>query len=494
MDRHLNAFNGYAGGRDGDPAHMQLLEDNVTRAFIVVLRELHRESPSECCAVLYRLSGLKFRQALDFDLQDLSDRAALRRLQRSDNRKVLLISRYGDSPKWNGQKLESLHQFQEKVLHLAADGADRKSILKALERAIANQAEQLVFDSASDLKVPADEFHAFWELLKGARPDAWIFEKSGRPNPATILIETKVGSNRISPAQVYRHITSGTGFGVSSPTVSQLDQLVISSSWSKVKDVLLAAKVPSSSASGYLIGEFSEYLAMSGEVLDLLSLNKDYDTEAAQSQFNLLLDRLDESFSGAKYPLSRKNRRKHQLWDGYHPRLEGSGRPWISVGMNNEGIGCSLNFSSSPKRMAEKILLSDEFQTVLLQLKEQDPSAAQRYYFSVVKNRLLDWKNGQQHGERYEALRFRVCLKHVTLLGDDEIDSMIDIARLMLGNEKKEISLEMRVDWVDAKKALTEKRTSSLRRANHELFANPDRLVDTITQFVGTVIPVITMK
>jgi hypothetical protein len=248
------------------------------------------------------------------------------------------------------------------------------------------------------------------------------------------------------------------------------------------------------SVSHFLIQQFSEYLRMTGEILDLALLNSHYEEQTARSQFALLLDRIDNVLSDRKIPLTRLQRSKFGLWEAYtltDDRNAPFKIPWIAVNMDEKGVGCSLNFSSNPKKVASGLLNSREFEDALASILAGKPETLPRYFFSLMRSRFIDWKNGQQQGEKYEALCFRVSLAHLSLLGgEDGRLSLLSLIEPMLGGEKKELSLALRFDWVNEDKAKDSKRLSPLRRSNYELFKSPDKLADNISEFVKTVLPI----
>ena len=156
MDPHLNIFQAYHGGNTNSPDHINRLEDNLTRAFLITLRYLPN---NELIEFLKNLGFKNVPKKLKFDLQNLSDKQALKRIQKSKQKFVLLISR---------DKVEP-----------------------------------------SQLKIAKSD------TVQNTRPDGWIYGDL-KTSSWGILIESKVGENKQSAQQIYRHITDKerSGFGI----------------------------------------------------------------------------------------------------------------------------------------------------------------------------------------------------------------------------------------------------------------------------------------
>lgn len=498
MDKHTNVFNSYSGGGSHSPERLEILEDNVTRALIVVLRQLQKDRPTAFREALRQLTNIDVESDVCFDLQSFSDAHELSVLQRSSVKRVLLITRDGGRPDWSNNQFKG---FLEWIDQNKLDEQALASLKSQLKQSISN-GKNFVFKSVGrNYEFGTDESQSLWELLvPEARPDAWIYEPGRRRDRMLLAIESKVGSNRVSREQIYRHVTSKRGLAVKAPGREFLEQNVLSVSWSQVGETLLAVPLDRNSVASFLIDEFFKYLKLSGEIMSFEQLNRSYDGELARQQFSLVLQRLDERLKNSEIPLYRLQRPKVGLWDKYGLKGEKDKpkvNPDFAVSISPRGFVCGLNFNyGSNKKGSNKILRSELFDSVLSSLQQENPEILSRYWFGIARNRIVDHINGQQHGEAYRSLEFWANLQEKNWQGAQGRKNLCEVAERLLSCGGKEVYLEMRINWVDeekVKKSISGERRSPLRQANFALFKDPDRLIEATVAFADKTRPLIVL-
>jgi hypothetical protein len=463
MDPHMNIFQAYHGGNQNAPDKINRLEDNLTRGFIICLKYL-KEAGLLKEEVLKRLLGFEVSpDNLTFDLQNLDDTKALRRLQKSSKQWLLLITRNKhDKHEFDWSKAE---QVNDNCLRVARE--DKKQLLKDLNRCF-RTGESL---QVGDFKVEANEISSYYDLLHECRPDAWIYEESKSANPHAILVESKVGSNQLTNAQIYRHITGKKGYN---QKIKDFDPHKIkSTTWEDIVNVFDEIPSDETGICKEMIAQFKEYLMMSGEILNLENLNHNYDEEVAKNQFNLFLEKLDEK---APFDVERRKRRMNQLWDSYDPKeCNASNDLHYSVFINSECIGCALTISNFKKGLMSKLLSSDELKSFL---DEANKDTLERYKVEIGTYRNFDAKQGQIHGKRYDTFKFVFNLGELNLknpcfsLGD-----VLDIAKKACSCSKQ-LDVILKFDWVDAGKP------TPLRLKNLEAFKDPEIILAAFKNFM----------
>ncbi|MBU8921647.1 MAG: hypothetical protein KOO63_07485 [Bacteroidales bacterium] len=503
MDKHLNIFQAYHGGNLDSPERVNRLEDNLTRAFIICLKFLQDAGVLRPFFEKIGFAGGHIPKTLVFDLQNMKDKKALGRIQASNNQEhqwLLLIGRDQFKSHWRDDAARQV----EKVMEILADtqGSEkRKDFLKYLREIGKREGSTKNFD-LNFPEIDPCEAASFFSLIHGCRPDAWIYEEDSN-SPFAILVESKVGANKLAHAQVFRHLTGDQGFNLSSDKAIKFihdKSHMKSTTWTQIAAALksLMSQLEKTPEVKTIITQFLEYLEMSGEILNLRKLNDVFDEDYAKGQFALFLDVLDRALfirngsANKTQVLSRGKRPLAGLWDFYG--LENNGKilqnPHISIYLNHDGIGCGITVAKKGPKM-RNLLKTPKMVKFLMGEMQSGGVNRQRVKINLVNYRLVDRKPGQVKGDYYDSFRFCVDLKELKGLGKDPLETVDNL----VGNcipISKQLEVLFHCAWVDASKAnISLERGETLRRGNLELFENPDQLVNAFINFIEEMIPVL---
>ena len=299
-DGHFNMFHSYAQGNEKNSESMAILEDNLTRAFLITLSYMASDQiikflnssiflHQDCH--LPPISDASDIDKIHFDLQNLSDKSLRTYVKKPDVKKILLTI----SPK--------LH----KVLMTATGEPENDA--------------------------------------GGSRPDGWIIL-----GDYAILIESKVNNNPLTKNQLSRHIK--THFGV--PRQGQ-NFSMIQITWSKIIEGMEGFFKQDGHREGSLqyavYTQFREALMKSGQNLDLSFITdhgKGYNREDARNNFELLLSSFDDKIEseGKASQIKRGKRPKAgHIWDYYgYPNTSESIKtdPHYSVYFDIDGAGIAF--------------------------------------------------------------------------------------------------------------------------------------------------------
>ena len=211
MDRHLNIFYSYRQGNFEDAEGERVLEDNVTRALIIVLQS----SDLLTQEFLKEFTGVNPDAPYDYDLQSKneSDDLEADRPRRPRGKCVVVVAEHPEIPNSLPVPDVAMREFESHVENnrsrLRSDLARlsdqvRKGGLRRED--VHNRLKQLLELNDTDvdrgdLSDPALPFYLY-QLTFGSRPDAWITSPSSR---FIALFENKLHAG-ISDAQIRRHI------------------------------------------------------------------------------------------------------------------------------------------------------------------------------------------------------------------------------------------------------------------------------------------------
>ncbi|MBC8488911.1 MAG: hypothetical protein H8D45_23070 [Bacteroidetes bacterium] len=488
-DNRLNLFYSFDHGSTKSPDKNIQLEDNITRSFILTLCNLsHKNIVSFLERILPNRIEIDKGNNIVFDLQSRNDSTSFLRNGRNTNIQnsfVLTISNHK-------QKISLNNKQKEKINCINKIGDDRKRYLKRIKSIWKkNQVNYLesIPDTFCIQQFEEKEILGFYELLSECRPDGWIIGDNFQ-----ILIETKIGSNKIFVPQIYRHITDDKGFGFKTCTPKQFNDLVINCTWTDVLQYFNDLENINNTEK-FLISEFKEYLVMNGIVLDLsfiTELKKGYKRETARKQFPFLLEKLDEKISSLNLrDFKRSNRPKSgHLWDYYgRAMLERNKNtnkmkeivkldPHYSIYFDQPGAG--VGFTINNKTQVKK-LLNEDFINYLRELQEKtDQVSLMRYYFGLINYRLIDHKKGQIKGDTRETFNMRIFLselKNSTIPIKTVMDDMVKYFKLA-----KQFEFGIIVLYPNRNSNI--KSEKGLKNSNINLFKNPDELLDLFTEFI----------
>lgn len=470
MDPHFNLFQAYHGGNKHDSERINRLEDNLTRAFLITLKYLPLQTLKE---FLLDLGFKDVPQSLCFDLQNLSDKQTLGRIQKSSQKFVLLISRYRADP---SQLIINPSDVLKRVLDVASSEEDKE--LEKKLKSIRNPKGENAFLGERLSCLEQKEAYA---LLHNARPDGWIYEPS-QQSPHGILVESKVGENKQSAPQIFRHITDKRyGLGVAYDAVEEFyKKNVISVSWEDVVKYIPAG----TGVSEEIIKQFKEYIIMSGEVINFVGLNEEYDEGIAKGQYQLFLEKLDQFLSTKNTGIRRETRPLDGLWTRY--RLsDDKGSVFFTVAMDKQnGISCSLTVSGKKTKKINQVLESDSLKDFCDTLiRDKDTATLLRHTLKVAMHRQDNQK--QKGGYYYDTLSFAVNFGEYALANPSfRLEEVLTIAK-DVGKHSKQLDFSKKFGWTDSfsgKCALCE---------NTDFFKIPQKIIEQFGDFMMKLKPLL---
>jgi len=427
-DRHLNIFHNYnnehisgkSKKNDGDNETVKgrgIIEDNVTRAFIIYLdflsktgnlqdffRKLIEDLPKKKIGSRAQ-SALKKIKSPQFDLQYLDSPADRRRVKEEDVAKVLMII--------------STVPFNLQTLSVPESGSNSKS------RAGANQdtSDQKNLHSGQQLSSNG-ETEQTGQTEGENRADAWILQKKdkGETIEVAVLIEAKIGDNQISTNQLKRHLCKEKfGFRIPSSGLKEFCETnVINLTWRDIDNSLEKFETLDQ-AVNYFTSNLKEYILMSNGDVDIKNLLKE-DTDSIERKqiFAYILGKVNEKMKhhfentaeGAT-KIKMSGRPLAGLWDFWGiPDANGVPQrsPHISLRLNDDymliGFDTYDKSQKSVKKLEASLLqgkIANYIKTKSMTLDQRD--TLHRYRLSLSEDRLWDGKKGQIKGEMYNKFK-----------------------------------------------------------------------------------------
>ena len=444
-DSHLNLFFAYSSGDTRDLDHVRQLEDNITRSFLITLSKLEEKKQIEFIRELLSDSKpgrpkINFgKGGIKFDLQNLESEKEQKTVYKAEEKILLLISGISSVGAGIDKSIFDINKFSdlkenfeklEKLQEIKGNNESKSFIRKIQETYRANQKSgrkdplQYSLELAkgpSQIEFAHDQLCSLYNGLHDSRPDGWIYSEK-----LAILIEAKVGTNAQDKWQLFRHLTNENGFKIDSKNVLGGEKCkayrLVNKTWNEISD-LLGRVDPNN----MLVKEFKEYLIMCGEILDLSFIVKEeeYNADKMRAQFPLLLSKLDSAISSLKIKeideLTRGKRRLDGLWDYYgfkQPKKDIGHNPDYLIDFNKES---ALFYLRTNNHRQMKILLKteqkakedNEFRRVLLDVLNTEEKLNERYFITLQTEKIIDWKNGAQHGEKFDTFFFGIALSEL---------------------------------------------------------------------------------
>ena len=216
MDRHFNAFYAYRHGNYRDTERERILEDNVTRALMIVLK-------SSCVLTrefLMKFAGIDTCGPYEYDLQSKleSTDSGVKDSRRVPGKRLIVIARKAECPENLQISDEILNGFEsclkddagrlQKSLSKLCDvirekSPERKEIESKLKETLGVGNKNVEGFDLGNPDLPS----YFYELTFGSRPDASI--TSVKTN---VLFENKLHGG-VTDVQVQRHLRENFGEG-----------------------------------------------------------------------------------------------------------------------------------------------------------------------------------------------------------------------------------------------------------------------------------------
>jgi hypothetical protein len=427
-------------GKDKEK-RMEILEDNLTRAFLITIGSLTPQQIKNYFNILFSKEEIKIKSTkeIHLDLQNYS----------KDN-----------------QKLSEIIQDE-----------NSKKILLVISDVVSNVTEGELLSSLR--KVGKDK-------TRGSRPDGWVFF-----NDTIILIESKVRDNLIMKDQLIRHIINQ--FGKNKEWHKNFH--FVSKKWEDLITTFEFLGLKKNNISNILKDNFKEVLMSTGQNLDLtfITEGEGYDKEKAKKQFPLLLNafnkELKENQIDSYLSPSRKVKAGY-LWESYNTSKNDKliKDPHYSFYFDKDFAGIALTVSNYKKAKFKKLLESNELVNFIMKLfneyKDQKRVLLSRYSINMSNYRKVDYKRGQMHGEEHDTFKLEIELHEVVRNNKDKyikdyLKSMIDFVDLV-----KQVDFKFMLRYPNVSKIDNNRLTIQLREENKKLFENPKLLMDTFISFI----------
>lgn len=336
MDNHLNLFYSYGQGSTKRADSSIQLEDNLTRAFIVLLKNLNIKLQIKILKkiipenIQYTIRSKEFC----YDLQNTTQ-------QRKGKKFLIVIQRYINND------LQTL--VTENTKTSINEFKEDNNNLKKLKSCIINGTDFRF----NGITYPNNELLSLYEIVHDNRPDGWILG-----DKETFLIETKIGNNSVSSQQIFRHITQGNGFNCH----KIVDVEIIQLEWQSLYKIISDIKT-SNAKYDFLLKQFKEYLEMTGQVLNLnYILEGNINPEQHKEQFVLFLDLFEGKLLRMKpnksLSLKRRAKKINNLWDiiGIKDNNNIKEDPHYSIAFNKDCILFSLTSKKISIKKTDSIL------------------------------------------------------------------------------------------------------------------------------------------
>lgn len=349
MEKHLNLFYSYNQGNLSSSERIKQLEDNLTRALIVTLKNLNISTQNECLKLLLSKDKIQ-SESFFYDLQNTTKYNL-----KSDAEKFLIVLQR-DKSKFN---LEDFQNLDTSFLENKTEN-EMRNLEKEIRKHISSESEEDF--QIQNIKVKFSELNSILQLLYGNRADAWLIGEK-----EVILIETKIGYNSASKYQIYRHITGKNGLNlkVTDLKSAKTKLSIINITWEEINSIFQRLKVTANQTEHFLILQFLEYISMTGQKLNLDYIVKsDVDSEIHREQFSLFLNQLDEKIKERNLFLERQNRKKVNLWEPYGNRIsetEVSKDPHYTIGFWDDRIAIYLTTKNKKQVNTELLAMIEKY-------------------------------------------------------------------------------------------------------------------------------------
>lgn len=488
LDRHLNVFNAYSSGDLSNYDNVKILENNLTRAFIITVQNLTYPDRREFLSWLLTPISVNDDDSrhVEYDLQN-ADKNKLADIQGAKDKVLLTISRTKSSVTKN-----ELDHYGSKVLR-EIDGlsdTDKEQIKNSIRQHLKKHNGKSVKPPLDILErtYQYDVLYSIHEILTGSRPDAWIWVSPR----FSVLVEAKISVNTQTEPQLIRHLTDTKGLGIDPMKLKHPGAYhLINTTWEEI-----GKQLNDISPNNVFTKEFWRYIYMADQILDLgfLVSKGVYDKEKMRSQFPLFLELLDKKLdsklneAGQPNLLIREGRPLYELWDKYSVRNnygDKCNEPHVSVGFSDHSTDIQLTIRPQ-KTMVKRLLKSESFRSVVNHLINENDNELARYFFYLVRTQFVDRKKGQQRGEQETAMRMEMTLAY--LKEHNALSKLMDEIIPNFLQRDHQFGFGYKVDYYDHSRKT---KKYGLKAENKQLLETPDLLADKYAEFVSMMIPCI---
>ena len=465
MEKHLNLFYSYNQGNLSSSERTKQLEDNLTRALIVTLRNLEHPSQIKFLKLLL-LKNIVHSKSFVYDLQNTNKYKA-----KSDTTKFLVVLQR-DKSNFN---LKDFQRLDTSFLENKTD-IEKKEIGSDIRKHIATESQEDF--QINDTNFNFSELNSLLQFFYGNRPDAWIIGEK-----EVVLFETKIGYNSASKYQIYRHITGKSGLNLN-PQKLKSDSAnlsIINITWEEIGKIFQGLKSENSQKELFLINQFLEYISMTGQKLNLDYLIKgEFESELHREQFSLFLNQFDKKLAEKELSFKRHHRTKAGLWEPYGIKLsanEISKNPHYTIGFWDSGIVISLTTNNHKQINTEFLRLLEKF----FSQKLQQPHLLKRYAVSLKKYHLVDWKKGDQRGETDDSFEFYFEFSEIKTNISALSKIILELTKLKI---YKQLDFSYQIRFFDFSKIREVNQESQIRYMNKQLLENPQKLIEEFVNFM----------
>lgn len=486
MADQMNLFKAYSGGNQEDLEHMDRLENNVTRAFVITLQYIHADAPDMFLRILGEITGdrgkLSEAKQVWFDLQSGSQKLVAAAQKNGVGKIILAISsRKEDTPTFS-----CVTQF-DRLLKDFADMSDndKKKFLKSLaklQKKGESENEVRISLMGTEYSFSPRKAENVYRLVHDNIPDGWVVA----PGSYAILIESKIGGGRICEEQLFRHATGNNGFKLSAQDVKNNGSVqIVCVTWAKACDALVRASKQLKGMSLKITEQFLEYMEMSGEKLNFeFFLRGAYDENRMRNQFPLLVEKMQQKLKERKIPLEAENRPLTGVWQRFKSGTEGD--IFYTLRASDSGVEISL---TAHKAMKRKLYLNNRWAYILWDMcSDSGKWLRHRYQVMLHDYRLVDRQKGQMKGESQELFNYRFTLGTVETKGD--LDSLVAIGKKLVKlKDVKQLDITFKVGVIDKSK-IKLREEGTFRAENAKLLSDPEALLDAFCDFVEKTLPV----
>lgn len=476
MDKHLNLFYSYNQGKIDSLERIKQLENNLTRAVITTLLNLTDEIQRKIIFEISKtpdqvLTSKNFKYDLQNTKQDVKKIA----------RKFLLILQRDESEVTKGSLMNSPKKMEvnEKILNILDENIDSEK-RKELTAKIGNSYKKQENFEHDDLKIDFTDLGSYLDLLHGNIPDAWIIGSE-----EVFLIETKIGNNKVSDAQIYRHLTGKNGFNISHQKIknshSSTDYNLVTLTWKELVNILkeIITQKDHLEKDKFLITQLIEYITMTGQIMNfdyILENPKHIEREMHKNQLQIFLTELDKELKKRKIDLVRGNRPlSGYLWDYYGVKKEdgeASKDPHYSIGFGDTEITIYLA-TKNVKTIHEDVVAK------IIAFRNKDLSF--RYFLSLSQYNLVDHQKGQIKGEFYEPFKFHIKFSAIKDKQDAVSKVILEFSK---NNFYKQFDFGFSIQLFDFSKNKDSNENNTMREANAQILRKPEELVKQFADFI----------
>ncbi len=465
MKKHLNLFYSYNQGNLSSSERIKQLEDNLTRALIVTIKNLENSTQIEFIKRLLTKDNISSKSFV-FDLQNIDNYDT----KSVSDRFLIILQR--DKSSFTIDDFKNLNtSFLENKTE-----REKKKLENDIKKYLTSETEENFL--IENITIKFAELNSILQLLYGNRPDAWIIGEK-----ESILFETKIGNNSVSKYQIYRHITGKKGFNIKLGDLrnNSAKIYVKNITWSEISSIFLKIKEMANVSERFLISEFVGYISMTGQRLNLdYIITGEIDREIHREQFSLFLNQLDAKLLEKGSKFERENRNKTQLWESYSVKNQNGELlrdPHFTVGFWDDKISVYLTTKNKKQINSKLTVLVEKYFTQ----KVQTSTVLSRYYLKQVKYDLVDKQIGQMKGERKLPFTFYVQFSVIKKNIKTICNFMLEFAKM---NIYKQFELGYEIQFFDFSRIRDDKQENQIRFLNKQLLENAQEILDEFAIFI----------